>query len=145
MENIIEDVAVAYLKTDKSQSEGATGFSLIEMSRNGLLSEQLHQLRASTGLDLQSFADILQVTPRTLQKKSPTDNMGLSISEKAIDLARLYAIGSDLFGSKARFTQWLKSDVPAMNGQRPLSLLDTRFGFELVEETLGRMSHGILS
>ena len=144
MENLLEDLAVAYLKPDKSISEGVSDFKLIEMSRSGLLSEQLHHLRASTGLDLQSFADILQVTPRTLQKKAPTDNMGLSISEKAIDLARLYAVGTDLFGSELLFTQWLKSDVPAMGGQRPLSLLDTRFGFELVEEALGRMAHGVL-
>jgi len=143
--NLFEEATVQYLSPHDEYIRKDPAKLLINLSRRGVSSAQLDSLRHKTGLDLQSFATVLQVSPRTLQKKSGSDNMGLSVSEKAIQLARLFAMGEDIFGSAGKFTKWLKSNIPALGNVTPLSLLDTHFGFELVEAALGRMAHGILS
>lgn len=143
--NLAEETVLTYLATGSEIIRKGTARSLITLSREGVSSAQLHMLRQKTGLDLQTFSDILHVSPRTLQKKAGYDNMGLSVSEKALQLARLYAIGEEVFGSSQQFTNWLQSNVPALGNLKPISLLDTSFGFELIHDELGRISHGILS
>lgn len=143
--NLAEEAVLTYLTTGSDIIRTGTTQSLISLSRHGVSSAQLNLLRQKTGLDLQTFSDILHVSPRTLQKKAGYDNMGLSVSEKALQLARLYAMGEDVFGSSQQFANWLHSNVPSLGNVKPVSLLDTSFGFELIQDELGRIAHGILT
>jgi len=35
--------------------------------------------------------------------------------------------------------------LPAFNYQPPISLLDTTFGFQLIQDELGKIAHGIFA
>ena len=71
--------------------------------------------------------------------------MSLSVTEKAMELSRLYLQGYEAFGDKNRFKNWMRLPVRALDNQTPISYLDTHFGFELVAQIIGRISHGIIS
>lgn len=40
---------------------------------------------------------------------------------------------------------WINRSNRSLRGATPLSLLDTKVGYELVLDTLGRIEHGIVS
>jgi len=145
MKNNLDEPTLAYLKTTDWQIESLDRVDLIAVSRNGISASQLNALRLSTGLENHHLATILQVTTRTLQNKKGSDKMGISVSEKALELSRLYLRGYAAFGDKDNFKAWMRSPVMALNNLTPLSYLDTQFGFELVEQVIGRISHGIVS
>ncbi len=145
MKNILNEPAVAYLRTTNWQTQSLENVDLIAVSRNGISAAQLEALQKSTGLENHHLARILQVTTRTLQNKKGSDKMSISVTEKALKLSRLYQNGYFTFGDKSNFKAWMRSPVLALNNKTPLSYLDTQFGFELVEQILGRIAHGIIS
>lgn len=145
MENEVNEPAIAYLKTTDWQSQILAPTDLIAFSRNGISASELEKLRVNIGLEHHHFAKILQVTTRTLQNKTGKDKLNISVTEKALKLSRLYQNGYLTFGDKDNFKSWMRSKVLALGNQTPLSFLDTQFGFELVEQIIGRISHGIIS
>lgn len=122
-------------------------FSLIKepvlMTRKGLTGRDLAEIRKRLGLDLLDLAKITQVTTRTLQNKKNDDPLGITVSEKLISLLRLFDHGIRVFQSVSRFKKWLKSPLPILLDETPLEQLDTVFGFELVQELLYKIEHGV--
>ena len=145
MKTELNEPAIAYLKTTDWQTQILSGTDLIAVSRYGISANQLATLQSSTGLENNIFAKILQVTTRTLQNKTGNIKLGVAVSEKALKLSRLYLKGYHTFGDKDNFKTWMRSPVLALNNNTPLSYLDTQFGFELVEQMIGRISHGVIS
>jgi len=143
----VNEPAAEYLSLHREykRAEHLGGLKLIHLSREGIRMDNLRHLRERTGLDLPAFARILQITPRTLQNKEASDNLGVSVSEKALELAMLFARGVDVFGNHDRFISWMRKPCRALENERPLDLLDTRFGFDAVTQVMGRMEHGVIS
>jgi putative toxin-antitoxin system antitoxin component (TIGR02293 family) len=50
-----------------------------------------------------------------------------------------------VFGDKDRFLAWANQPSKALAGKKPLELLGSRFGIDLVLDELGRMEHGVVS
>jgi putative toxin-antitoxin system antitoxin component (TIGR02293 family) len=66
-----------------------------------------------------------------------------SISERVIELANLSQHGLEVFGNIARFSAWMKSRHAYLGKQRPIDILDTYRGFQMVHDELGRIEHGV--
>lgn len=139
---LVSEPIVHYL--GESQRKMSTAF-LSQLARTGLYGKHVTRIKSKTGFDLYTLARILQVTPRTLQNKSDSDSLSITVSEKILALARLFLRGNEVFGNEIVFKKWLESPLPALENQTPLSLLDTMFGFEEIEQLLGRIEHGVLS
>lgn len=118
---------------------------MIYYSRKGLDMTYLSNLISRLSLSLKETAQILHISLRTLQRYGKTDTLDKDISSKLLYLAKLEGIGLQIFDSQESFNTWLRTPAPSLNNHTPLSYLDTPFGFELVEQTLGRMAHGIFA
>ena len=88
---------------------------------------------------------MLCITERTLQRYSPDQHLKSPISEQALHIAKAAARGIDVFGDKDNFLTWLNMPLTALNHEKPINLLSSRFGTELVMDELGRIEHGIYS
>jgi putative toxin-antitoxin system antitoxin component (TIGR02293 family) len=82
---------------------------------------------------------------RTLQDRKRRGTLSREQSDLAVRLARIHAIAEDVLGSPDKAHGWLRWPVPALDGQTPLSLLDTEEGGRVVESILGRIEHGVFS
>ena len=51
-------------------------------------------------------------------------------------------LGASVFGSFASYRRWLTKPAYAFNQQRPLDLLKTSRGIDLVADELNRIAHG---
>ena len=118
---------------------------LIYKSRAGLSMYQINQLVKRYDLSLKEIASILHLSERTLQRYAPSDLLSPESSERALRLQRLYEKGAAVFGTLDNFTNWMKSQVLIFKNEKPISFLDTIFGFELLEDELGRIEHGIFA
>lgn len=83
------------------------------------------------------------MTPKTLasfkQKGKTLPTRSLEIS---IKLMELYSKGVELFGEQIHFTSWLQKESYGLGGRKPISLLNTVSGTDLVYEELLRIEFG---
>ena len=120
-------------------------FDIVKLARQGFSKHVLLALAKKVSLNIQELAIILHISERTLQRYDDDAIIKTEYSEKAIELARLYARGNEVFGSMDNFKIWMKTPSLVFNSESPLSLLDTSAGFDLVFTELGRIEHGILA
>lgn len=66
-------------------------------------------------------------------------------SDRVQRLERIWANGVRVFANPEKFARWLRKESRAMDLVRPIDLLRSETGAQLVLEELGRIDHGILT
>jgi putative toxin-antitoxin system antitoxin component (TIGR02293 family) len=126
---------------------GQKGYSsdwdIIRLAREGFPKRALLALAKKISLNLQEITSILHISERTLQRYDDDVIIKSEYAEKAVELARLYTRGQEVFGSIDKFKLWMKAPSLIFNGEAPVSVLDTSAGFDMVFTELGRIEHGI--
>lgn len=131
----------------------------IQFVRAGLPVESLNAMLASmtTAVFLQSEVFDLIGSARTLQRKRAksasrgaaktrqTVRLSPAESDRLARLARVVVRAEEAFGSSAKTQRWLSKPNRALEGTRPLELLDSDAGALAVERVLGRIEHGVFS
>jgi putative toxin-antitoxin system antitoxin component (TIGR02293 family) len=117
----------------------------IKLARQGFPKSVLLTLAKKISLNLQELAYILHISERTLQRYDDNDIIKTEYAEKAVELARLYTRGEEVFGSMDKFKIWIKTPSLIFNAEAPVSFLDTSAGFDMVFTELGRIEHGIFA
>jgi putative toxin-antitoxin system antitoxin component (TIGR02293 family) len=97
-----------------------------------------------TGMTLNALASyVYEMTPKTLssyrQKGKILPTRSLEVSIKLQDL---YTKGTELFGDKINFNDWLEKESYGLGQRRPINLLNTGSGIDLVYEELLRIEFG---
>jgi len=118
---------------------------ILKSAREGFSKHVLMALAKKISLTLQEFANIMHISERTLQRYDDNDIIKTEYAEKAVELARLYTRGEEVFGSLDKFKIWMKTPIHVFRGEAPVSLLDTSIGFDMVFKELGRIEHGIFA
>ncbi|MCO5945304.1 type II RES/Xre toxin-antitoxin system antitoxin [Mucilaginibacter flavidus] len=121
------------------------GFDAIKVARTGFSKLVLMTLAKKISLNIQELANILHISERTLQRYDDDDIIKTEYAEKAVELARLYTRGEEVFGSIDKFKLWIKAPSLIFNGEAPVTILDTSAGFDMVFRELGRIEHGIFA
>lgn len=128
-----------------NQYANSTDFDLLQLARKGITKKALLALAKKISLTLEEIATVLHISERTLQRYTPTTLVKTEYADKAIELARLYERGIEVLGSESAFNGWVKTPNLALGGEIPFNLLDTRIGFNMVLNILGRIEYGVFS
>ncbi|MBQ4821048.1 antitoxin Xre/MbcA/ParS toxin-binding domain-containing protein [Aquimarina sp. MMG016] len=120
-------------------------YDFIELSRNGINKKALLHLAKTIDFDLKELAHVLHMSERTIQRYNLNKKLGVEPSAKALQLAKLYAKGENIFGDLTRFKRWMEHPNVALAMKKPKELLDTTFGFQLLNEELIRIEHGVFA
>src|SRR5665648_1255459 len=115
----------------------------IELGRHGIKKSAVRHLAASMSLTWRDMATLLPITERTLQRYQAQKLLNRTVSEQALQLAEVVAMGIDVFEDRDNFLAWLSMPSAALGDQGPIEFLSSRFGIELVIDELGRIAHGI--
>jgi putative toxin-antitoxin system antitoxin component (TIGR02293 family) len=118
--------------------------TLIEITRHGLPSEVAEFLAGRLGISLGELCNFLHVSPKTLTRYRGKV-LNPSISDRILTVARVYARCKDVFQTDENCLVWLKSQIMALGDARPIDLLDTNAGADMVMTALGRIEHGVYS
>jgi putative toxin-antitoxin system antitoxin component (TIGR02293 family) len=84
------------------------------------------------------------VLPRkTLANRKRLGALTAEQSDRLLRVARIIAAAEEVFGNADKADAWLRRATTALDGERPLDLLDTEEGAREVETLLTRIDHGI--
>lgn len=105
----------------------------------------IHLLDQLGGLALDDVAAALGLSSRTLRRlrEQPARRLPPDLASKAWQLAELLARAGAVFGGADAAQRWLAAPAMGLDGARPIDLLRTLQGSELVAEFLGRLEHGV--
>jgi|SRR5680860_470296 len=115
---------------------------LINRIREGVKKTDWKQLIHYTGSTEKEFEHILPASISSMQKKTV---YGKETSERIYELARLFGLGYEVFDSKEDFKKWLMIPSKTLGNRIPFELLDSSFGFEMVESEIIRIQYNVYS
>jgi putative toxin-antitoxin system antitoxin component (TIGR02293 family) len=87
------------------------------------------------------------LSPRTYlrYKSDKKGHLDAEHSSRAWKFAEVLTKATSVFGSKEEAERWLARPATGLDRQRPIDLLETQTGTELVEEFLERIDYGAYS
>ena len=93
----------------------------------------------------ESLEKAIGMSLRTFQRKKakPANVLNQEQSEKALKFAEVLAKATEVFGAQKEAEEWLERPVMGLNDQRPIELLRTSPGAQLVEDFLTRVEYGV--
>jgi len=99
------------------------------------------------GLEEEDVAKVLGISTRTLRRQgdTPEKQMPADLASKAWLFAETLAKATEIFGGKEEAERWMSKPAMGLDGQRPIDLLQTVQGAELVNDFLTRLEYGVYS
>jgi len=117
-----------------------------EMIQRGLPNMVINRLFENmTTLEPALIEGALGISLRTRQRreKHPTELLSQEQSGRTWKFAEILTRATPLFGSQAAAEQWLERPAIGLDQRRPIDLMTTPAGLELVEDYLGRIEYGV--
>jgi len=118
---------------------------LIDLSNKGVTKDALLHLAEYFSCSVNQMAQLLPVTERTIQRYTAEKPLSRIVSEQILQIAEVAAKGSKVFEGREEFLAWMSHPNKALNNKTPMSLLNSKFGTDMVLDELGRIEHGVFS
>jgi putative toxin-antitoxin system antitoxin component (TIGR02293 family) len=119
-----------------------TDDAIIESVGRGLPPSTLDDL-LDAGLSDDEIAAVIGFSVRTLHRKRDRRvRLGVAEGDRAVRLARTLAEADRYIGARNRALHWLRTPNWSLGGRRPLDLLATEPGAEIVRQALVTIAYG---
>ena len=119
---------------------------LVKLSRRGITITLFEQIAKTCSFTIKEWSKFLHITERTIQRYKKENRKFESLqSERIIEIAKLNLKGIEVFESKEYFETWMNSKIISLGNIKPIELLDSSFGIDMLMDELGRIKHGILA
>lgn len=119
---------------------------MVAVIKKGITYALFEEIQKLSFLSSKDWADILNISPRSLQRYKDQNQVFKPIqSEKIIELGEIFILGNEVFGDPAKFKSWLETPSFALGGVLPSALLSDSYGQELLIDELTRINYGIFA
>ena len=142
------DTSVAYAKGKAKNSQDAVHDYQIDMLDNIYLLDTkkiLSELIVSMGIEQKFLAEkVFDITPNTLRayRQEKSKELSPRLKEIALSIQALYEKGKEIFLTNDSFNQWLAQSQIGLEGRKPVEMVNTIAGINMVIEELLRIEHG---
>ncbi len=117
--------------------------SAVDIIRAGLPAGAFEGTAKILSLTVDELAAKLGISPRTIRdQRKKKGRLSAENSEKLVRIARIQTLGRSIFSTDAAVSEWLRAPAPALNGTRPIDLLDTDTGAREIEAILNGIAYG---
>jgi putative toxin-antitoxin system antitoxin component (TIGR02293 family) len=123
-----------------------TPFDAHDLIVQGLPGDALTALEGKlTVLDAVAFEKAIGMSLRTIQRRRADPGQPLSTEQsgRVWKFAELLSRATEIMGGQKHAEEWLNEPAMALNGHRPIDLLTTTAGTEMVETLLGQIEYGV--
>ncbi|MCG6658264.1 DUF2384 domain-containing protein [Halomonas campisalis] len=131
-------------RADKARS----AFEIHELIEQGLPSQDIISFVESIDLfhDKMVVAKVIGMSERTLYRrvKNP-EPLSAEQSSRAWRFAEILTRAEDVFGDPEEAQRWMNTPAMGLEGRKPIDLITTQVGYELVDDFLTRMDYGVYS
>lgn len=118
-----------------------------ELILQGIPGQALDNLVASLSIidGPDAFAAAFGMSERTFQRRKVDNKRALNSeqSSRTWSFAKTLAKATVIFGSQSEAEKWLVQPAMGLDDRRPIDLLSTCAGTEIVQEFLDRLDHGV--
>jgi putative toxin-antitoxin system antitoxin component (TIGR02293 family) len=119
---------------------------IIKRIKKGMSYKELLLLQAKLGVDKEMLAGLLKISPRTFERRRVDGRIDSQETDRALRLGRIIQRAIEMYdGDEGAAKAWLRQSVPALEGMKPLELIETEAGAVLVESLIGRIEAGVYS
>jgi putative toxin-antitoxin system antitoxin component (TIGR02293 family) len=132
-------------ETLKSNRALESPFDLVELAREGLPKQAVVSLLETLEISLEEAIALLPVSRRTLERYDENHKLSLELSDRLIQIAKVYSRTLEVFGDRSLALSWLKTPCKAFGDVVPISYLNLSSGLEIVMDELGRIDYGVYS
>ncbi len=116
---------------------------LVTLSNMGVTKDALLHLAKYLSFSMNQMAQLLPVTERTIQRYALKKHFNRVVSEQILQIAEVAAKGSEVFEGRDKFIIWMNHPNVALDKKTPMSLLNSKYGVDMVLDELGRIEHGV--
>jgi putative toxin-antitoxin system antitoxin component (TIGR02293 family) len=120
-------------------------FEMVNVARKGIPMKTIDTLAKNLNLSRPELAKYLHVSERTLQRYTPEKILSQDLSDRVLQIAKLYARCVEIFEEQEKASGWLKQSNIAFGKIPPIELLDTSTGIEMIFDELTRIEYGVNS
>lgn len=121
-------------------------FKLNQIITSGLSYSLFESMQNKTSFTKDEWAGFLDVSVKTLDRYKEANKRFKALqSEKIISMIEVVDRGIDVLGDMGTFKRWLYSSIPALSNTKPIELLNTSYGKDLVLDELSKIEHGIFA
>jgi putative toxin-antitoxin system antitoxin component (TIGR02293 family) len=129
----------------KASKPSNSSFTYMRIIKGGLKSKSIKSFIKHSNLSQKQVSRLIHISERTLQRNSPDKLINISTSEKLVELARLFHKGIQVFNDKEKFNTWLNRPNKSLENLKPIELIETSLGIDLVFDELLKIEHGVFS
>ncbi|MEO9144387.1 MAG: antitoxin Xre/MbcA/ParS toxin-binding domain-containing protein [Ginsengibacter sp.] len=115
----------------------------VKIANKGIKKQSVTRLAGLMKIPMRDMAVLLNISYKTLGRKKETDLMDSVSSSLSIEIAETISKGLTVFEDSDKLTRWLQKENRALQGERPLDLLNTPTGIKMVNRLLVRIEEGI--
>lgn len=140
-----EELEHSWKYLDRKGPAPRTAFDVHREIEKGLPAKMLASFRAAlTELPDRTWAEILAISVSQLKRlKGAERPLSSGVSSQLVLFAILLTRAEDVFGGRDAALDWMRSEQMALDGQRPIDLLDTFIGAALVDRVLRQIDYGV--
>jgi len=125
--------------------EVRSDLDLVDAIHGGLPTRAVEEVLRS-GLFQPSELYEIVVPRRTLaHRKGKRQPLSPEQSDRLARLVRVAERAEEVLGNREKAARWLRKPNRALQGKRPIGLLESDVGARMVERALGRIEHGVYS
>ena len=114
--------------------KGLPGRALSHLIDNLVVIEKTASLEKAVGMSVRTFQR---------RRDAPAKRLSQEQSGRTWKFAEILAKATELLGSQEEAEQWLESPAIGLDQRRPIDLLQTPAGVELVEDYLTQLEYGV--
>lgn len=122
-----------------------SSFDLVDLAREGLTRTSIDSVTDVLEISVDEMVALLPISRRTLERYELTQKLSPELSDRLIQIAKVYSRTLEVFEDRHLALGWLKSPCKAFGDVVPLSYLNLQSGFEIVIDELGRIDYGVYS
>lgn len=135
--SVVRQVAIKYKVTDENT------FGLVKRAQNGIPVSAFFDMLHISGLSKKELSGLLDVSFKTIQRyQKENKKLNALNSEQLLKMISLYQKAEETFGEISSFNRWLRKPAHGLGGQKPLELMQTPGGIDLIFEELMRIEYG---
>lgn len=125
--------------------EVRSDLDLVEAIQGGLPTRVVEEVLRS-GLFEPGELYAIVVPRRTLaHRKRKRQPLSPEQSDRLARIVRVAERAEEALGTRQKAARWLRTSNRALQGRRPIDLLESDVGARMVERALGRIEHGLYS
>ncbi len=112
---------------------------------DGVKYDVLRNIANYSGLTIERLAEAAVIKPATLRRRASSGRLNRIESDAIYRLAEIFKATIDLFDGDIKGAQtWIVTPAEGLGGKRPIDLISSTAGHEMVLTLIGQLEYGVL-